>query len=135
MLTIGNLPNGNGFTSLSSPSQWWVTDQLASVENQPNATYTYYADLRGYTRWALQATLTGTLAVQVYATVEDVASTSVVAWTDVTNTLFGAATIAASGFYADNAGKTEDATWLKITVVASGGGTDDWTLNINKLWR
>jgi len=134
-LTIGNLPDASGFNALSSESQWWVADTLADVTNGANGTYPYYADMRGYTRFGLDLTLTGTLAVKVYITTEDTDSASVTKWTDVTNDLFGSATLTTSGYYADNDGKTENATWIKVEVVPSGGGTDDWKVDLNKLWR
>jgi hypothetical protein len=131
----GLFAGGGGAASASTSQDWWVPDVLADVTNGANGTYPYYADMRGYTRFGLDLTLTGTLAVKVYVATEDTDSASVTKWTDVTNDLFGSATLTTSGYYADNDGKTENATWIKVEVVASGGGTDDWKVELNKLWR
>ena len=116
---------------VSPLSSHHVEETLADVTNETNATTYYYVDLDGYKFFSLQIEIgaaTDTCTVTIEATNQDdgTAAASCV-YQDVTNDLFGVASVTADDFWV-----AKDAMmfkYIRVKTVTAGGNNDaDYTL-------
>jgi len=131
LITAGySYANQNNRVGETDPiSTHHVEASLATVTNGANGTYYYYVDMDGYSNMGTQLVLTGTLVVTVEATVQDDGTAQAsCTYVDVTTDAYGVASFAASAMLNDSLGFFGQFKYVRIKVVASGGGTDDWTI-------
>jgi len=128
----------NRMSEVDPVSSHHVSETLADVTNGADGTYYYYFDMDGYKFWATQATLnggSGTCTVTIEATIQD-DSTAPASCTyiDVTNDLFGVASITASNILA--ADTPQAYKYVRVKVVAATAAADDadWTLYNKKMY-
>jgi len=130
--------NFNRVSEVDPVSSHHVEETLADVTNGADGTYYYYFDMDGYQYWATQATLnggSGTATVTVEATIQDDGTAPAsCTYVDVTNDLFGVASITASDILA--ADTPQAYKYVRIKVVAATGAADDadWTLYNKKMY-
>ena len=130
--------NFNRVSEVDPLSSHHVEETLADVTNGADDTYYYYFDMDGFQYWATQATLSGgsgTVTVTVEATIQDDGTAPAsCTYVDVTNDLFGVASITASDILA--ADTPQAYKYVRIKVVAATGAADDadWTLYNKKMY-
>jgi len=113
---------------------------IVEVTNGTDGTYNYYVDMDGYRKAGFQFELSGgsgTVTVKLYGTLQDDGTVdSSCTYQDITNDVFGVASITADDIWVDDAGKLGLFKYLKIEVVASTGGSNDadWTVFAKKLF-
>ncbi len=127
-------------------SQHYVAETLADVTDQADATYHYYVDMAGYRQAGFQIDLScglGTVTATCRATMQDDGTApAACAYQDVTNDLFGVASlIAAAGTASDMWVADTGAACFKymdIQIVAATGGAGaqlgDWTIYHKRLY-
>lgn len=103
-----------------------ITRVLANETNKPNGTYYYYIAPDVYTKFGVGLVITGTVTVTLETTVDPDKETT--HWEDMTNTIFGSATLTATNDYELTDGKLTTKSWIRFKVVCAGGGTDDYKL-------
>ena len=125
-------------------SQHYVAETLADVTNGADATYDYYVDMAGYSRGGFQLAL-DCAALTVTATCwmtlqDDGTAPAACAYQDVTNDLFGVASLIAAAapaadMWLDDSGALASAKYARIRIVAAtGGNTGDWTIYHKRLY-
>jgi hypothetical protein len=127
-------------------SQHYVSETLAEVTDQADATYDYYIDMAGFGKSGLQLDLScglGTVTATFWITLRDDGTAPAACnYQNVTNDLFGvpslvAAAGAAADMWIDDTGATGAAKYIRVRIVAATGGAGaqlgDWTL-LHKRW-
>lgn len=112
------------FTSLLN-GEWTqqTRETLWDVTAGGTGTFTEYIDMTGRKHFGLQCDLDGNETITIHGSMEwDVAAASA-KYEDITNLLFGVATITADGVFVDDAGKAANFRWLKVQNVVSATGT------------
>ena len=119
-------------------SQHYVAETLAAVVNGPDATTYYYTDHAGYSRAGWQLDLdcvAGTVTATVEGTLQDDGTApAACAYQDVTNDLFGVASLVsaaapAADTWIDDTGATGLYKYLRIVIVANtGAASGDWAI-------
>ncbi len=103
-----------------------ITKVIAGETNKPNGTYYYYIAPDVYTKFGVGLVINGTVTITLEATVDPDKDNAT--WEDITNAIFGAATLTATNDYELTDGKLTTKTWIRFKVVCAGGGTDDYRL-------
>ncbi len=114
------------------------TAVLVSETDGVDDTYLYYIDMESYNRLSLQFVLnggSGTVTVSVQGTIQNDGTTSdLCTYEDITNDAFGVSSWTASSLALDDTGFFGSFKYIKITVIASTGASDDadWTIYYKK---
>jgi hypothetical protein len=118
----------------------YVPDTVADVTNGTDGTYNYYLDMSTHRKGTLQLELgagTSAAVVKIYGTVQDDGTAAAsCTYQDIGSATFGAASwTTGSHILNDNTEKLAGYKYIKIEVVASGGGNDaDWTIYSKRLY-
>ena len=100
-----------------------------STTNIGNGTTNCFIDMIEWKYCTIQCTLTGTLTVTVHGSVQDDGTTSASAtYQDITSSFFGVSNITSTGMFVMDT--PSPFRYLKVQVVAAGGGTDDYNIYV-----
>ena len=117
----------------------YVPDTVADVTNGADATYDYFLDMATFRKLGLHLELasgTSTPTVKIYGTLQDdgTAAASCI-YQDIGSATFGAASWTTDAMLIDNSEKLACYKYIKVEVVAAGGGADaDWTIYAKRLY-
>jgi hypothetical protein len=118
----------------------YFPDTVADVTNGTDGTYNYYLDMSTHRKGTLQLELgagTSAAVVKIYGTVQDDGTAAAsCTYQDIGSATFGAASwTTGSHILNDNTEKLAGYKYIKVEVVASGGGDDaDWTIYAKRLY-
>ena len=124
-------------------SQHYVAETLADVTNGADATYDYYVDMAGYRQAIFQLALDCaaiTVTATCWGTVQDDGTApAACAYQDVTNDLFGVASLVAAAAPIEDIWAADTGAagfkYMRIRIVAAtGGATGDWTIYHKRLY-
>jgi len=132
--------NAQQNTNLNPEHDWYTPSTLAEVTNGADNTYYYYVDMSTYRKAGFQFILeggSGTVTGTIEGTLQDDGTIPAsCTYDDITNDLFGVASITASGTWIDDAGALGLFKYARIKIVASTGAADDadWTIFHKRLY-
>jgi hypothetical protein len=113
-----------------------VYSTIADVTNGADGTYDYYVDMEDKNTCGFQLQLdggSGTVTVKVYGTIQnDGTAAASCDYQDITNDVFGVASVTSSDMLIDDSEKLSAMKYVKVEVVAAASGTADWTIYSSK---